>query len=96
MKNLTRYSLFSQNTARKAEMTSDIFSKICGQEWSQSISEMKNFRVLVDKEINMSHEYVLTAKKANSIMGCIKRGMDRKAKEVIVPLCSALMMLHQE
>ena len=72
------------------------FQKYVVREWFQSTPETKNFRVLVDKEINMSHQYVLAAKKANCIMGCIKRGVERKAKVVIVPLRYALMMLHLE
>jgi len=39
----------------------------------------------------MSHQYVLAAQKANYILGCIKRSMASRAREGILPLCSALV-----
>jgi len=67
-----------------------------GREWLESSPEEKDLRVLVDERLNMSHQCVLAAQQANHILGCIKRSMTNRAREVILPLCSALMRPHLE
>ena len=42
----------------------------------------------------MSQQCVLAARKANCVLGCIKRGVARREREVIVPLCLALVGPH--
>jgi len=52
--------------------------------------------VLVDKKLNMTRQYVLSAQKANRILSCIERSVASRVKEVILPFCSALVRHHLE
>jgi len=56
----------------------------------------KDFRVLVDEKMDMSWQCALTAQKASGILGCITQIVASRAKEVILPLCSAVVRPHLE
>jgi len=56
----------------------------------------KDLGVLVEEKLDLSHQCALTAQKANSVLGCIKRNVASRSGEVILPLCSAVMRPHLE
>ena len=67
-----------------------------GPELLEGSSAEKDLGFLVDSKVPMSQQGALGAKKAKGILGCTRRSVASRSREVILPLCSALVRLHLE
>jgi len=72
------------------------YSVSLGREWIESSPEEEDLEVLVDEKLNMTPQSALAAQKANRILGCIPSSVASRLREVILPLCSALVRPHLE
>ncbi|PKU38160.1 hypothetical protein llap_11536 [Limosa lapponica baueri] len=67
-----------------------------GDEGMESSPEEKDYRALVDENLDISWQCALAAKKANCILGGIRKSVASRSREVILPLYSALVRSHLE
>jgi len=64
------------------------------REWIENSPEEKDFGLLVDEKLNMTWQCTLATQKSKRTLGCIKRSVSSRAREVILPLYSALVRPH--
>jgi len=67
-----------------------------GADLLESSSVERGLRVLVDNRLTMSQQCALAAKKANGILGCIRRSVASRSREVLLLVYCALVRPHLE
>ena len=67
-----------------------------GDEGTEHIPAEKDLGVLVDGKLDTSKKCAPSAQKVNHTLGCIKRSVASRVREVILSICSALVRPHLE
>ncbi|TRZ09109.1 hypothetical protein HGM15179_017995 [Zosterops borbonicus] len=74
----------------------DLYEYRLGEDDIERSPVEKDLGVLVDERLDMSQQCMLAAQKTKHIVGCNKRRMPSRSREVILPFYSALLRPHLE
>jgi len=85
--NLTRFNTAKYKVLHLGQSNPRYIYRL-GEEPLESSHTEKNLRVLVDENLNRSHQYALAAWKANSILGSIRRGCENPSLSSVSKLAS--------
>lgn len=61
-----------------------------GADWADKQLCREDLGLLLEK-LTISQQYVLVVKQANSRLSCVRKSVTSRSKEVILPICSALV-----
>ena len=67
-----------------------------GEDLLECSAVEKDLGILVDEKLNISQQCGLAARKADCVLGCTKKGVASRDRDVIVPLFLALVRPHLE
>ncbi|KAF4795870.1 hypothetical protein TURU_089444 [Turdus rufiventris] len=67
-----------------------------GADLLESNSAEKDLGVLVEDKLTMSCQCALVARRANGILGCIRKSVASRSRDVIPPLYSAIVRPYLE
>jgi len=67
-----------------------------GADLLESSSAERDLSVVVDNRLTVSQQCAQAAKKADGLLGCIKKSVASRSKDVLLPLYSALVRPHLE
>ncbi|KAK4815257.1 hypothetical protein QYF61_023993 [Mycteria americana] len=65
-----------------------------GDDVIESSPAEKDLGVLMDEKLDTSRQCALAAQKANCVLGCMQSSVASRSREVVLPLCSALVRPH--